>query len=170
MALGNDLATSAAKEFVFGRLRGTYSDGLADDALAAELLAGPTGGRIHSYPIPDDIALPVVAMMRYGSRDDPSPLGRNVPSVATTVRLQVKAICEGYSESPIESAASIVNQLLDGRSAIVDVSRPDGGSYGTYSVEATRESDLLTDLPPETDGTPYQQLGGVYNFFVVRVG
>lgn len=168
--LGNDLATSAAKQFVVGRVRGVYQDDVNDATRVATLLAGPTGGRIHGSPMPDDVPLPALTFARYGSSDSLAPLGRNQPSVYTTVRLQVKAICEGYDESPIEEAAAILNQLLDGHTATVDLTKPGGGSYGTFYVECSRESELLTDLPPEDDGSVYQHLGGVYSFGVTRVG
>jgi hypothetical protein len=167
---GVDLGTSAAKQFVVGKLRGAYSETPDDSEAVAELLTGPTEGRVHASPVPDTYPLPFVTFVRYGGGDDPSPIGRNQPTVATTVRLQVKAICEGYDDSPIEAAAAMINRLLDGSSALVDLTKQGGGSYGTFYVECNRESELLTDLPPEDDGTVYQQLGGVYAFFVTRAG
>lgn len=169
--LGADLATSAAKQFVVGRLRGTYSEGVLDAQRVAELVAGPTGGRVHSIPFPDHIPLPAIGITRYGAGSTATPLGAGQPSVAATIRLQIKAVCEGYDESPIEAAAAILNQLLDGHTALVDLTKPQGGgTYGTFHVECSRESELLTDLPPEEDGTVYQHLGGIYTFFVTRVG
>lgn len=170
MVQGANLATSAAKQFVVGRVRGVYVSKPEDAALTATLMAGPTGGRIHGWPVPDSVPYPAIVVQRYGSQDVTGPLGRAQPNVASTVRLQVKAICEGYDESPIEEAASILNQLLDGHAAVVDLTNPNGGSYGTFYVECNRESELLTDLPVEPDGTPFQHMGGIYNFFVSRTG
>lgn len=168
---GVDLGTSAAKQFVVSRVRGSLSFGPEDDARVAALITGPTGGRVHGWPIPTDLVpLPAITFGRYGSIDRPTPLGHGIPNVLTTVRLQVKAVCEGYDESPIEEAAAIVNQLLDGAQALIDLTKSGGGSYGTFYVECSRESELLTDLPPDDDGTVYQHLGGIYAFNVSRVG
>lgn len=162
---GANLATTAVRTYIAGKLDGTLSDGPDDDTLVAALLVGPTGGRFHPMPLPQEMALPAISYSRYGAGTDVSPLGRDIPTVATTIRMQVKALCEGYDEEPIEQAADAINQLLDGRSATFDVS-----GYGTFYVESRRESELLTDLPPDDDGTVYQQLGGIYAFYVVRVG
>lgn len=170
MSKGASLATSAAKTFVVGKVRGTISDGPADEALVARLLTLPTATRIHSWPLPDSVPYPAFVIQRYGARDDTQPLGRNAPVVATTVRLQIKAVCEGYDESPIEEPAGILNELIDGKTAIVDVVNGSGGLYGTFYVECSRESELLVDLEPEPDGTPYQHQGGIYSFYVSRVG
>jgi hypothetical protein len=149
MSKGVDLGTGAAKRFVVGKLRGTLSDGVDDDALVAALVSGPTGGRVHSYPIPEDIETPAIVFGRYGAVDEAGPIGRNTPVAAATIRLQIKAICEGYDDEVIEEAAGIVNQLLDGRNATLEVLTASGALYGTFYVECTRESELLIDPEPE---------------------
>jgi len=166
------LGTSAARAFVFGRLRGTLDAANAtpsqialDTALAAELLLGPTGGRVSNTPIPEFVPFPAIGISRYGAGISSGPIGSNTPSVTSGLRLMVRAICTGYSLEPIERAADILNVLLDGRSALVDLE----GGLGTFSVDCTRESELLTDLPAEDDGTVYQHLGGIYAFFMSRV-
>jgi hypothetical protein len=166
MSNGVTIGTTAARQFLVGKLRGTLSDGPTDDALVAALTASEVGGRIHGYPLPDELPLPAIVFSRYGGGDLSAPLGRagTGRTAATTILMQVKAICEGYDETPIIEPSSIIDQLLDARSGVVDT------GLGTFYVEVTRESELLTDLPPEEDGTIYQQLGGVYSFYVSRVG
>jgi hypothetical protein len=163
---GVELGTSAAKQFVVGYLRGTLSDGPDDEELVERLIAGPTGGRVHGMPFPDDFEIPAIGFNRYGAVDSTAPIGRGMPTSAATIRLQIRAVCEGYDETPIEEAASILNQLLDGRANTVDL----GSTLGAYYVECSRESELVIDLPPEEDETVYQQLGGVYSFYVTRTG
>lgn len=168
--IGVAIGTVAAQQFIVQRLRGDLSDGPTDDALAAELLAGPTGGRVHKIPIPNEYRYPVIGFERYGAGNDSAPIGTGMPSVMTLVRQQVRAICDGYDQSPIEGAADLLDRLLNGKANVVDVTKPEGGSYGTFYVECYRESELLTELPPDNDGTVYQQLGGIYAFTVSRVG
>jgi hypothetical protein len=168
---GATIATSAAKQFIVGRIRGTISDGPEDDALVARLVTLATGTRIHTIPLPDSVPLPAFGMSRYGGGNDAGPIGQNLPTVATTIRMQVKAICEGYDESPIEEPAAILDELLNGRVATIDVrSADDLVSYGTFYVECSRESELLQDLPEEPDGSVFQHIGGIYAFYVSRVG
>lgn len=164
---GASLGTIAARTFIVGRLRGTLAETVDEQALAAQLLAGPTGGRVHTlpFPDPDEFPLPAIGISRYGSNAvDTAPLGRNQPAVTSNIRFQVRAIVEGFDDTPIQGAADIMNQLLDGQTGLVDLA-----GYGTFNVECTRESELLTDLPPEDDGTVYQHLGGIYAFFVSRI-
>lgn len=168
--LGVSIGTVAAQQFIVQRLRGDVSDGPDDDVLAAELLAGPTGGRVHKIPIPNEYTFPVIGFERYGAGTDTAPIGRGMPTVLTTIRQQIKALCVGYDQSPIEAAADLIDRLLNAKANIIDISKPEGGSYGTYHVECSRESELLTELPPDSDGTVYQQLGGIYAFTVSRVG
>lgn len=172
MQAGASLGTSAARAFIVGRLAGTLEAAHAspsqialDTALAAELFIGPTGGRVSNVPIPEFVTLPAIGLSRYGAGTSSAPIGSNVASVTSGMRMLVRAICEGYSSSPIERAADIINQLLDGREALVDL----GGALGSFSVDCTRESELLTDLPAEDDGTVYQHMGGIYAFFISRV-
>lgn len=165
MSKGVSLGTSAVKEFIVGKVRGTYSEGSDDDALVARIMASSTGGRIHGSPVPDEYEYPFTTFARYGGSDNATPLGRDRPTTATTVVMQVKTVCEGYDETPIEETAACVDELLNGRTGIVDL-----GNYGTFQVECSRESELLLDLPPDDDGTVYQQIGGIYEFLVTRVG
>ena len=165
MIKGADIATAAARRYVVGRLRGELNTAAGDAALVASLVAGPTGGRVHSWPLPDDYPLPAIMFSRYGAGSDIGPIGAGTPSVLATVQFQVRAVCEGYDDTPVIEPAAIINQLLDGKYGAVDL-LPD---LGTYNVEAQRVSELLTDLPVEADGTPYQHMGGIYSFLVMRV-
>lgn len=147
------------------RLRGELVIEAEDVTNVAALVAGPTGGRVHSWPIPDDYPLPATVFSRYGAGSDVGPIGSGFPSVLASVTFQIRAVCEGYDDTPVAEAAAIINRLLDGKYGIVDLDN----NLGTYHVEATRESELLTDLPVEADGTPYQHMGGIYSFLVTRV-
>lgn len=165
---GVDLGTSAAKHFVRERLRGMLSDGAEDDQLVADLVTSATGGRLHGYPLPDTLELPATVYAKYGATDDLRPLGRDMPVVAATIRLQIKTICAGFDDTVIEEPAGIVNQLLDGKQATVEVLKSNGDLYGTFYVECNRESELLMDAEP-TENEAYQELGGIYAFHVTRV-
>lgn len=169
MNLGVSIGTVAAQQFVTQRLRGDVSDGPEDDALVMALMAGPTGGRVHKVPAPNEVLYPMIAFERYGGGDNATPIGRGMPTVMTTVRQQIKAICEGYDQGPIEEAAMILDQLLNAKSNVIDVTKLEGGSYGTFYVECVRESELLIEPPIEQD-TVFQQLGGIYAFTVSRIG
>lgn len=168
MSLGTDTATTAAKAFIVGRLRGTYSNGVEDDLAVAALMAGPTQGRVHGWPVPDEWALPLITFARNGAGRDAGPIGAGSRTAASYITFQVKAVCEGYDDTPIIEAGALINTLLDGQTAIVDL-QSIAASLGSYSVECMRESELLTDLPIEDDGTVFQHNGGVYSFFVTRV-
>jgi hypothetical protein len=164
------LGSAAAQTFIVGRIRGTLSDGPQDDELTAMLDGSATGRRIHQMPFPDDWPLPSFGFARYGG-GDVGPVGG--PVAAQNLLYQVGAIIAGFDDTPILGPANVMNTLLDGRSAIVDVSvevSPGNTVNGTFSVECVRESEFLTDLPPEEDGSVYQRQGGVYAFFVSRLG
>lgn len=164
MSQGVTIGTTAARQFLVGRLNGTLSDGVNDDSLVARLTASAVAGRVHGYPLPDELPLPAIVFSRYGGGDLAAPLGKGQGAAATTVLMQVKAICEGYDETPIVEPSALIDELLSGAVGVVDT------GYGTFYVEVSRSSELLTDLPPEDDGTVYQQLGGVYSFYVSRAG
>lgn len=117
--------------------------------------------RIHKSPVPDSYPYPFLTFFKRGARDI-GPIGSNLPTDASVLTYEVKGVDIGMSTARIEEAATIMDILLDGRSYAVEV----GGSL--YHVTINRTSELQVELPPEDDGTIFQHVGGIYEFFVTR--
>lgn len=118
------------------------------------------GTRVHKSPVPDTITYPFLTFFRRNAQSL-GPVGSNLPAVAEILTYEVKGVDVGYSTHRIEDAASLLDIALDGRSYTVEVD-------GTlYHVSVNRVSELQVELPPEDDGTVFQHLGGIYDFFVV---
>ena len=159
------VGSRAVETFIFGRLTGLLSQTPDDIALVRMLRQTPAEGRLHKWPVPDDYPLPHGTFYREGGDGDLGPIGG--PAVASNHRYQVKYVCEGFSTDPIDDAAAIANDLLDGASATIGIETHRG--LTTFYVECIRLSELLLDLPPEEDGGVFQHVGGIYGFFVSRV-
>lgn len=123
----------------------------------ATIQASAVGDRIHPWPIPDEFAVPYIVFLRRGAPFINGPLGQ--PANSVTIRFEVKVVDNGeYGDSRIADVAEQIQTSLDGFS--VDLA---GGIYIT--------SQLVSDLPldlPVTDETAFNQLGGIYEFFVAQ--
>lgn len=127
------------------------------------ILNTPVGNRIHKSPVPPDYETPYMTFLRRGAQDT-GPVGRGMPVVTSILTYEVKGVDIGFDTTAIEEAADIMDFLLDGTSEAVFVD----GNW--YDISVTRTSELQVELPPEEDGTVYQHLGGIYDFYVSRIG
>lgn len=131
---------------------------LVKDA-ASGISQTPVGTRVHKSPVPDSLTYPFLTFFKRNARSL-GPIGSNVPAVAEILTYEIKGVDVGYSTHRIEDAASLLDVALDGHSFTVEVD-------GTlYHVSVNRVSELQVELPPEDDGTVFQHIGGIYDFFV----
>lgn len=124
--------------------------------------ATSVGDRVHKSPVPDDYGYPFLTYYRRGAQDI-GPIGRNAPSTVSMLTYEVKAVDIGFSSENIEETAQIMDAELDGLSTSIFV------EDHWYDISVRRTSELQVELPPEEDGTVFQQLGGIYEFYVARV-
>lgn len=125
--------------------------------------ATAVGNRVHKSPVPDDFTHPFLTYFKRGAIDV-GPIGRGLPTTASTLTYEVKAVDEGYDTSRIDEAAGLMDAALDGTNHTVEVD----GNW--YDISVSRSSELEVELPPEENGTVYQHLGGIYDFYVARIG
>lgn len=122
----------------------------------------PVGDRIHRMPVPAHYVYPFLTYSKRNAQDT-GPIGQGLPISSSVLTYEIKGVDEGYDTSGIAEAADIMDSQLDGSSHTVVVDEV------WYDVTVHRTSELQDELPPDSDGTVFVHLGGIYDFMVARI-
>ena len=162
MADRSIIATPAIERLIIGRALGEIYNGVTDQSesapMVAELAASPTGNHVHRLPAGPDITFPFLGYARRGIPVSDGFLGGPVSWVES--EYEIKAVDRNTSKQRIDRPSALLLWLLDGFTWVTE----------GLMVECSLASELLIDLPPADDGTIYVHAGGLYRFFVSRLG